>query len=130
MSLSAILVVLSASAVLGLDLRNKAMVNYGGFTFLLKDGCPPQRVGESFGDYDARISLYNQCISTESLQVQCETDQFNQKQTITVPEYSDQCSSICHGATRSQDCPYSGRRLSEGEEAKSDPTFVDANLGK
>jgi len=112
-----------------LDLRNKAMVQYGGFTFLLKDGCPPQTALESFDAYDKRVSAYNACITSQDLKVQCETDQFNPKQTITVPAFSDQCSAACHGAVRNADCPYPGRRLAEGQEAKNDVSFVDANLG-
>merc|ERR1712200_259835 len=88
-----------------LDLRNKAMIQYGGFTFLLKDGCPPQTALESFDAYDKRVSAYNACITSQDLKVQCETDQF---------------SAACHGAVRNADCPYPGRRLAEGQEAKND----------
>lgn len=86
----------------------RAQVKYlGGITFLLRDRCPE-------GASQADVATYEECVTSQNLHTQCETDLLKDGSKLTVPFYTDICSAICYtqGQTRRvSDCPFNGIRL-------------------
>lgn len=117
---------LVASCLATLGLCATAQVKYlGGITFLLNDGCPETAE-------QASISQYFQCIQSEKLHTQCVTDSLQAGSRLTVPVYTDVCSAICHGDSKTKNCPFNGIRLDGKGSLGSDEVkkpVVDSFLG-
>merc|ERR1712117_136188 len=84
---------------------SRSAVKYLGDTFLLPDGCPSE---------DPVVQrFYKLCLETRGGDTLCTTDRFPNGRSLTIPAFSNICSTICHNMPEDgmKICPYKGKVL-------------------
>merc|ERR1712083_406160 len=75
----------------------------GGSNFLLNDGCPTED--------EAALEFYRHCLLNNQNNTLCVTDKLPSGALLTVPQWTNICSAICHGqkGDKFQICPKEGK---------------------
>merc|ERR1712168_1641650 len=106
------LLVLGISLLVGsssslLNIGERSVVRYLGDNFLLPDGCPVD---------DPMIQrFYSLCLESHGSDTLCSTDRFPNGRSLTIPQFSNICSAICHNMPEEEMnlCPYKGEVMGD-----------------
>merc|ERR1712083_9204 len=106
------LLVLGISLLVGgssplLNIGERSVVRYLGDNFLLPDGCPVD---------DPMIQrFYALCLKSHGSDTLCSTDRFPNGRSLTIPQFSNICSAICHNMPEEEMniCPYKGKVMGD-----------------
>eukprot|EP00090_Calanus_glacialis_P034391 TRINITY_DN5772_c0_g1_i1.p1 TRINITY_DN5772_c0_g1~~TRINITY_DN5772_c0_g1_i1.p1 ORF type:complete len:134 (-),score=30.32 TRINITY_DN5772_c0_g1_i1:94-495(-) len=90
-----------------INIQDRSVVRYLGDSFLLPDGCPVD---------DPMIQrFYKLCLASHGADTLCSTDRFPNGRSLTIPQFSNICSAICHNMPEEEMnlCPYKGRVMGD-----------------
>merc|ERR1712123_392712 len=101
--LTLVISILVASSSGFISIRDRSVVRYLGDSFLLPDGCPVD---------DPMIQrFYSLCLESHGSDTLCSVDRFPNGRSLTIPQFSNICSAICHNMPQEEMnlCPYKGK---------------------
>ena len=108
-----------------INIQDRSVDRYLGDSFLLPDGCPvddpmiqrcvwPART-LYYGLLITLLRFYKLCLASHGADTLCSTDRFPNGRSLTIPQFSNICSAICHNMPEEEMnlCPYKGRVMGD-----------------